>query len=146
MRAGSVSRPWWNVSKSAPFRLHAGTRPARCSAASAGPISCRAAAGSRAETLNSRSNGSYPIAAFPSPKIARPSLDSPCRGATPTAYARVLATRFGIEAIDAVHQNDFGTMVALRGADIIRVPLADAVRELKTVDRRLYDAASVFFG
>jgi phosphofructokinase-like protein len=68
------------------------------------------------------------------------------RGGTPTAYDRVLATRFGIEAIDAVHQNDFGTMVALRGADIIRVPLADAIRELKTVDRRLYDAASVFFG
>ncbi|HEV3363371.1 MAG TPA: 6-phosphofructokinase [Acidimicrobiia bacterium] len=68
------------------------------------------------------------------------------RGGTPTAYDRVLATRFGIEAIDAVHQNDFGTMVALRGADIIRVPIADAVRELKTVDRRLYDAASVFFG
>ena len=65
---------------------------------------------------------------------------------TPTAYDRVLATRFGIEAIDAVHQSDFGTMVALRGSDIIRVPLADAVRELKTVDRRLYDAASVFFG
>ena len=68
------------------------------------------------------------------------------RGGTPTAYDRLLATRFGIEAIDAVHQNDFGTMVALRGADIIRVPLADAVRELKTVDRRVYDAASVFFG
>jgi ATP-dependent phosphofructokinase / diphosphate-dependent phosphofructokinase len=68
------------------------------------------------------------------------------RGGTPTAYDRVLATRFGIEAIDAVHQNDFGTMVALRGAEIVRVPLADAVRELKTVDRRIYDAASVFFG
>src|SRR5438445_4760776 len=57
------------------------------------------------------------------------------RGGTPTAYDRVLASRFGIEAIDAVDQGDFGTMVALRGADIIRVPLADAVRELKTVDR-----------
>ena len=68
------------------------------------------------------------------------------RGGTPTAYDRVLATRFGVEAIDAVHQGDFGTMVALKGADIIRVPLADAVRELKTVDRRIYDAASVFFG
>jgi len=43
-------------------------------------------------------------------------------------------------------QGDFGTMVALRGPDIVRVPLADAVRELKTVDRRIYDAASVFFG
>ncbi len=68
------------------------------------------------------------------------------RGGTPTAYDRVLATRFGIEAIDAVHQQDFGTMVALRGPDIVRVPLADAVRELKTVDHRIYDAASVFFG
>jgi 6-phosphofructokinase 1 len=68
------------------------------------------------------------------------------RGGTPTAYDRVLATRFGVDAIDAVDQGDFGIMVALRGADIIRVPLADAVRELKTVDRRLYDAASVFFG
>ena len=68
------------------------------------------------------------------------------RGGTPTAYDRVLATRFGIEAIDAVHQQDFGTMVALRGPDIVRVPLADAVRELKTVDHRVYDAASVFFG
>jgi len=68
------------------------------------------------------------------------------RGGTPTAYDRVLATRFGVEAIDAVHQGDFGTMVALRGPDIVRVPLADAVRELKTVDRRIYDAASVFFG
>ena len=68
------------------------------------------------------------------------------RGGTPTAYDRVLATRFGVEAIDAVHQGDFGTMVALRGADIVRVPLADAVRELKTVDPRIYDVASVFFG
>ena len=68
------------------------------------------------------------------------------RGGTPTAYDRVLATRFGVHAVDAVTEGDFGTMVALRGPDIVRVPLADAVRELKTVDRRLYDAASVFFG
>jgi 6-phosphofructokinase 1 len=68
------------------------------------------------------------------------------RGGTPTAYDRVLATRFGVDAIDAVHEGDFGTMVALRGADIVRVPLADAVREPKTVDRRIYEAASVFFG
>ncbi|MGH8999760.1 MAG: 6-phosphofructokinase, partial [Acidimicrobiia bacterium] len=68
------------------------------------------------------------------------------RGGTPTAYDRVLATRFGVEAIDAVHQGDFGKMVALRGPDIVRVPIGDAVRELKTVDRRIFDAASVFFG
>lgn len=68
------------------------------------------------------------------------------RGGTPTAYDRVLATRFGIEAIDAVHDSAFGTMVALRSGDIIRVPLADAVSELKTVDPKLLEVASVFFG
>ena len=68
------------------------------------------------------------------------------RGGTPTAYDRVLATRFGIEAIDAVHEGDFGQMVALRGADIVRTPLGEAVKELKTVDRRIYEVASVFFG
>src|SRR5580693_762065 len=55
------------------------------------------------------------------------------RGGTPTAYDRVLATRFGLHAIDAVHDGDSGVMVALRGTTIVRVPLADATRELKTV-------------
>jgi ATP-dependent phosphofructokinase / diphosphate-dependent phosphofructokinase len=68
------------------------------------------------------------------------------RGGTPTAYDRVLATRFGIEAIDAVNDGEFGIMVALRGPDIVRVPIEDGVRELKTVDPKLYDVASVFFG
>jgi len=68
------------------------------------------------------------------------------RGGTPSAYDRVIATRFGIEAIDAVHDGDFGVMVALRGTDVVRVPLADGVAELKTVDRRLFDTAAVFFG
>jgi 6-phosphofructokinase 1 len=68
------------------------------------------------------------------------------RGGTPTAYDRVLATRFGVEAIDAVHEGDYAIMVALRGPDIVRVPIEEAVKELKTVDRRIYDVASVFFG
>jgi 6-phosphofructokinase 1 len=68
------------------------------------------------------------------------------RGGTPTAYDRVLATRFGVEAIDACHEGDFGTMVALQGAHIVRVPIGEAVKELKTLDRRIYDVASVFFG
>jgi 6-phosphofructokinase 1 len=68
------------------------------------------------------------------------------RGGTPTAYDRVLATRFGVEAIDTAHERDFGKMVALQGAAIVRVPIGDAVKELKTVDRRIYDVASVFFG
>jgi len=49
------------------------------------------------------------------------------RGGTPTAYDRVLATRFGIAAIDAVHDGAFGTMVALQGDRIERVPIGDAV-------------------
>jgi 6-phosphofructokinase 1 len=68
------------------------------------------------------------------------------RGGTPSAYDRVIATRFGVEAIDAVNDREFGVMVALRGTDVIRVPLADGVAALKTVDRRLFDTAAVFFG
>ncbi|MGE0794134.1 MAG: 6-phosphofructokinase [Acidimicrobiia bacterium] len=69
------------------------------------------------------------------------------RGGTPTAFDRVLSTRFGIAAIDAVHGGAFGQMVALRGDQIVLAPLADAVGELKTVDPRLlHDVAEVFFG
>ncbi|MEV8515597.1 6-phosphofructokinase [Dactylosporangium sp. NPDC051484] len=68
------------------------------------------------------------------------------RGGTPTAFDRVLATRFGLHAIDAVNEGDFGKMVALRGTDIARVPLADATRELKTVPVERYTEAEVFFG
>ena len=69
------------------------------------------------------------------------------RGGTPTAFDRVLATRFGIAAIDAVHDGAFGQMVALRADRIVRVPLAEAVTELKTVDPSLYhDVAETFFG
>jgi len=68
------------------------------------------------------------------------------RGGTPSAFDRVLATRFGLAAIDAVHDADFETMVALRGTDVVRVPLRDAVQTLKTVPDRLLDDAAVFFG
>jgi 6-phosphofructokinase 1 len=68
------------------------------------------------------------------------------RGGTPTAFDRVLATRFGLHAIDAVHEGDFGKMVALQGTDIVRVPLADGTRELKTVPLERYTEAEVFFG
>ena len=69
------------------------------------------------------------------------------RGGTPTAYDRVLATRFGVAAIEAVHDGAFGQMVALQAAHIIRVPLADAVTKLKTVDPQLYHGvAEAFFG
>ncbi len=68
------------------------------------------------------------------------------RGGTPTAYDRVLATRFGLHAIDAVHDGESGVMVALRGTDIVRVPLAEATRELKTVSLERYAEVEVFFG
>ena len=68
------------------------------------------------------------------------------RGGTPTAFDRVLATRFGLHAVDAVHDGDWGTMVALRGTDIVRVPLAEATAELKVVPPERYAEAEVFFG
>jgi len=68
------------------------------------------------------------------------------RGGTPTAFDRVLATRFGLHAIDAVHEGDFGKMVALKATDIIRVPLIEATKELKTVPPERYTEAEVFFG
>src|SRR5262249_17852963 len=53
------------------------------------------------------------------------------RRGTPTAFDRVLATRYGLQAIGAVHDGDFGIMVALSGTNIVRVPLAEATREVK---------------
>ncbi|MEU2688461.1 ATP-dependent 6-phosphofructokinase [Streptomyces hygroscopicus] len=67
------------------------------------------------------------------------------RGGTPTAYDRVLATRFGWHAVEAAHRGDFGMMTALRGTDITMVPIAEAVTELKTVPAdRMDEAESVF--
>jgi ATP-dependent phosphofructokinase / diphosphate-dependent phosphofructokinase len=68
------------------------------------------------------------------------------RGGTPTAYDRVLATRFGLNAVDAVADGDFGVMVALKGTDIVRVKLSEATAELKTVPAERYEEAEVFFG
>ncbi len=69
------------------------------------------------------------------------------RGGTPTAFDRVLSTRFGIAAIDAAHDEAWGHMMALKCDEIVRVPLADAVGELKQVDPALYHGvAGVFFG
>jgi ATP-dependent phosphofructokinase / diphosphate-dependent phosphofructokinase len=68
------------------------------------------------------------------------------RGGSPSAYDRVIATRFGIEAIDAAHEGDFGKMVALHGTDVVRIPIDEAVARLKTVDSRLFATAAVFFG
>ncbi|HEX8004330.1 MAG TPA: 6-phosphofructokinase [Mycobacteriales bacterium] len=68
------------------------------------------------------------------------------RGGTPTAYDRVLATRFGLHAIDAAHHGEWGTMTALQGTRIVQVPLEEATKELKLVTPDLYAEAEVFFG
>ena len=68
------------------------------------------------------------------------------RGGTPTAFDRVLATRFGLHAIDAVDAREWGKMTALRGTEIELVELSEAVAQLKTVPAELYAEAEVFFG
>jgi ATP-dependent phosphofructokinase / diphosphate-dependent phosphofructokinase len=68
------------------------------------------------------------------------------RGGTPTAFDRWLATRFGLHAIDAVADKDFGKMVALRGTDIVRVELSEGTSHLKLVSPEEYAEAAVFFG
>ncbi len=68
------------------------------------------------------------------------------RGGTPTAFDRWLATRFGLQAIDAVADGDFGTMMALRGTKIVRVPLIEGTGELKVDSVEEYAEAQVFFG
>jgi 6-phosphofructokinase 1 len=67
------------------------------------------------------------------------------RGGTPTAYDRVLATRFGWHAVEAAHRGDFGMMTALRGNEIVMAPLADAVAELKTVPQDRMDETEAVF-
>jgi phosphofructokinase-like protein len=68
------------------------------------------------------------------------------RGGTPTAFDRVLATRFGVHAIRAVADGSYGMMVALRGTDIVCVPLSEATTQLKLVPPERYAEAEVFFG
>jgi 6-phosphofructokinase 1 len=68
------------------------------------------------------------------------------RGGTPTAFDRVLATRFGLHAIDATHDGQWGKMTALRSTNIELVDLKEATAELKTVPDSLYREAEVFFG
>src|SRR5918995_106836 len=68
------------------------------------------------------------------------------RGGTPTAYDRILSTRYGLRAAEAVKNGEWGQMVALRGSEIVIVPLEEATEETKTVPDDLYNAAATFFG
>jgi len=63
------------------------------------------------------------------------------RGGSPSAFDRMLATRYGLGAIDMVHRAEFGCMAALRGNKIVSVPLADAISKNRTVDQETIDVA-----
>jgi len=67
------------------------------------------------------------------------------RGGSPTAYDRVLGSRFGVHAVEMIKDGKFGRMAALRGTEIIDIPIEEAVSDLKTVDDRFYDVAKTFF-
>jgi len=68
------------------------------------------------------------------------------RGGSPTAFDRVLGTRFGVHAVELVKEKKFGLMVSLRGREIKEVQLAEAVKQIKTVDKKFYQLARTFFG
>ncbi|NNF11206.1 MAG: 6-phosphofructokinase [Acidimicrobiia bacterium] len=68
------------------------------------------------------------------------------RGGTPSATDRVLATRFGVKAADLAAEGTFGTMVALRGTEMVAVPIADACATIRGVPDQIYDVAETFFG
>ena len=68
------------------------------------------------------------------------------RGGVPSAYDRVLATRLGMAAIDAVFEERWGSMVSLKGTDVVNVSIADATGGLKTVPQSRYDEAALLFG
>ena len=66
------------------------------------------------------------------------------RGGTPSAFDRVIATRFGIKAMELVLNKKFGYMASLQGTEVREVPIEVAVGSLKTVDMRLYELAKIF--
>jgi ATP-dependent phosphofructokinase / diphosphate-dependent phosphofructokinase len=68
------------------------------------------------------------------------------RGGTPTAYDRVLATRYGMAAVDSVMDGNWGRMVSLSGTNIVHVPFEDALGKLNTVPQSRYDEAAILFG
>ena len=66
------------------------------------------------------------------------------RGGTPTAYDRVLATRYGVAAVDCIARKQFGRMVALRGAALTTVPLATVAKGTKTISKEIDELTQVF--
>ncbi len=68
------------------------------------------------------------------------------RGGSPTAYDRILGTRYGVRAIELVDEGKFGRVVALKGNEIIDIPVEEVLGKLKTVDDKIYNIAATFFG
>ncbi|MGB2696958.1 MAG: 6-phosphofructokinase, partial [Candidatus Zixiibacteriota bacterium] len=68
------------------------------------------------------------------------------RGGTPTAFDRLLGTRYGVAAVDFIHKGLFGKMVSLKGNRIVPMDLSEVVNKTKLVDDELYDIAETFFG
>jgi 6-phosphofructokinase 1 len=68
------------------------------------------------------------------------------RGGSPTAFDRILATRFGVKAYEMARAGEWGQMTALHGTSIVSIPLEAAVGELKRLDEEIYRVAEVFFG
>jgi len=68
------------------------------------------------------------------------------RGGSPSAFDRVLGTRFGVKAYELIREQKFGKMVSLKGNQIVDVPLESATAKLKTLDLKLYEIAKIFFG
>ena len=68
------------------------------------------------------------------------------RGGSPTAFDRVLGTRYGVAAVDLIERGKFGEMVSLKGNQITHLPLSQSMRNLKTVDPELIRTAEIFYG
>jgi 6-phosphofructokinase 1 len=68
------------------------------------------------------------------------------RGGTPTAFDRILGTRYGVAAMDAVHAGHFGVLVALKGNEIVEVPLAKVAEGIRTLDENFYQMTKTFWG
>jgi len=68
------------------------------------------------------------------------------RGGSPTAFDRILGTRFGVKAVELALEGKFGYMASLQGTQVVGVPIEQATGTLKTVDKELYNIAKIFFG
>jgi len=67
------------------------------------------------------------------------------RGGSPSAFDRVLATRYGLGAIDMVHREEFGCMAALRSNKIVSIPLKEAIAKNRTVDNEMIQIVDGLF-